>query len=87
MDQHRRARYAVKSGKPSHVIDVRVRADDCAHLEPVAANDRHDALDLVAGIDNDRITGSPVTENRAIALQQANGNYFVNEIFGHRNRV
>ena len=54
------------------MIDVGVRADDSFYGELVAAEQVHDAVDFVAGIENQSVAGDGVGDDRAIALQQSN---------------
>lgn len=60
------------------MIDVRVSAHDCEYLQLVALEDFDDALDFVAGVHDDCFARFGIAENRAVALQHADGNYFVN---------
>ena len=83
VDHDGRSGGAVERGESADVVDMSVSADDGADLEFVAANDFQDAIDLVARIDHYGVAGGWITENRAVALQQADRNHFVNEFFEH----
>ena len=65
---------AVGSGD---VIDVGVGDDDLLDGEVVFGQEGQDAGDVVAGIDDDGLTGALVAENGTVALEGANGEDFV----------
>jgi hypothetical protein len=75
---------AVERGESSYVVDVGVSADDGANLQAVAFQDAEDALDIVSRVDDDSFVRDCVAQNRAVALQQAYRDYFVDEVRGHR---
>ena len=87
VDQHRRAGGAMKCGETADVIDVRVRADDREDLQPMAAENLEDAFDIIARVHDDGLAGGGIAQDRAVALQHADGNHFVDELFGHRPEV
>jgi len=57
----------------TNVIDVGVGNHDGGDGEAVALEDFQDAVDFVAGIDDDGVAGGFVAEDGAIALQDADG--------------
>jgi len=61
------------------VVDVRVSADDGLDGQLVAAEKFEDAGDLVAGINDECFACDWVADDRAIALQHANGDGDVNQ--------
>lgn len=81
VDQDRSAGRAMQRSQAADVVDVRVCADDRANLQFVVADDFEDAIDLVARVDDDGFARLWVAKDRAIALQHADGNDFVNEFF------
>lgn len=62
------------------MVDVRVRDDDMLHLQVVFADDGEYVVDVVAGVDDHRFTRSLVANNRAVALQRADGKNLVDHI-------
>src|SRR5690348_8948344 len=81
MHEHGRAGVLVELAQSADVINVRMGADDGLHREPPAAEKVENALDLVAGIDDERFARERVADDRAIALQHADGNGDVNQTF------
>jgi hypothetical protein len=67
----------MKSGKSADMINVSVRANDAANLQAVASNDLEDEFDFIAGVHDDTFARRGIAQNRAIALQHAHGNHFV----------
>jgi hypothetical protein len=65
------------------MVDMSVRADDRANLQIMATQDFQDAFDIVPWIDDDRFPRDRVSEDRAVALQQADGYHFVDKLCGH----
>ncbi len=65
---------AVGSGD---VVDVGVGDDDLLDGEVVFGQEGQDAGDVVAGIDDDGLTGALVAENGTVALEGSNGEDFV----------
>jgi hypothetical protein len=53
------------------VIDVRVGDDDSFHLKVMQGEDCLDLINLITGIDDDRLFGRFISENGTIALQWA----------------
>jgi hypothetical protein len=68
---------AVGSGD---VVDVGVGDDDLLEGEVVLFKQGDDAGDLVAGIDDDGFVGGLVAEDGAVALEQADGEDFVDHV-------
>jgi hypothetical protein len=59
------------------MIDVRVRNDDLLYLQVVLPNQRENAFDLIAGIDDHGFARGLVSDDGAVALQRADGKDFV----------
>jgi len=72
-----RARELFETGGAGDVVDVSVGDEDLFDREVVAVQDRHDLRDVVARIDDDGLAGRLVTEDGAVALQDADGEDFV----------
>ena len=87
VDQHWRFRRGMQQREASDVINVRVRAHNRAHVQPVFAQNFQDAFDLVAGIHDDCITRFRVAKDRAIALQHPHRDNFVNQFFAHAESI
>ena len=87
MDEDGRARRAMQASEASHVVNVRVRADDGADLEIVAREDFENALNFIPRVHHDGFVAGGIAQNGAVALQQADGDDFVNELFRHAIRV
>ncbi len=83
MQNHRGAGGAAEFGEAAYVVDVRVGADDGADFQVVAREDFEDALDFVAGIDDQGFMRFGIAHDRAVALEHANGEDFVDQAFGH----
>ncbi len=81
--KNRRAGDPVQRRQPAHMIDMRMRADNRQDLQLVTIENLDDALHLIARIDDDRFMRLRIAKNRAIALQHADGNNFVNQILRH----
>jgi len=56
------------------VIDVGVRANDGFDGEFVAAEQVHDAVNFVAGVEDQSFARDWIADDRAVALQHADGN-------------
>ena len=63
----------------SHVIDMRVRDNDCGYTQLVATDDVEDPLGVVPGINNQSLVRFWIADNMAIALQHSNRENFVDE--------
>ena len=59
------------------MVDVGVGDDDLFDGEVVAVEDGLDAGDVVAGVDDDGFAGGFVAEDGAVALEEADGEDFV----------
>ena len=59
------------------VVDVGVGDDDLLYGEVVAVEDGLDAGDVVTGVDNYGFAGGLVTEDGAVALEEADGQDFM----------
>ena len=68
--------------KSRDVVDVRVRDYDRANFQVKAIYDFHDPFGVSAGIDHDCCVRVRVAYNVAIALQHADGKYFMDEVCG-----
>ena len=74
----RRAGQRFELGRAADVIDVGVRNDDRLDLELAAVEDLDDRSNVVTGIDDNRLAGSLVAKNGAVALEHANADDLVN---------
>ena len=81
MHEHRGACILVKLAEPADVIDMRVGADDGFNGKFVPAEKVQDAVDFVAGIDNQGFTGDRIADDGAIAVQYSHRNGDVDEAF------
>ena len=63
------------------MVDVGVGDDDLFDLKIVFADYAEDVFDLVAGVDDHGFVGGFVTDYRAVALQGADGEDFVDHGF------
>lgn len=68
-----RAGVLMELGEAADVINVGVGADDDFDGELIAAEKAEDALDLIAGIDDDGLAGLGIADDQTIALEQADG--------------
>ena len=59
------------------MINVRVGYDDLLHGELVLAHDGENARDIVARINHHGLAGALIADDRAVALQRADGNDLV----------
>lgn len=87
VDQDRRARGALEPGKAAHVVNVCVRAYNCADLELMPAQKIQDALHFISWIHDNRFARGSVAQYRTIALQQPDRNHFMDEFPRHRDLV
>jgi ketose-bisphosphate aldolase len=71
----------------SHVINVRVRANNRPHIQLVLAQNLQDALDFVARVHHDRIARLRIAQDRAIALEHPYRNNFVDQVFAHTKSI
>src|SRR5437660_3654598 len=74
MHQYGSAGVIVKFLETADVVDMRMSADDRFHLQLVATEEFHDAVDFVAGIEHQRLAGYRIADDRAVALQKAHWN-------------
>src|SRR5581483_6698349 len=72
--QHRSAGVRVQARKSAHMVNVRVRAYDGLYGQLVPAEQVENARNLVAGIDHQSFACDRIPDDRAIALQLADGN-------------
>jgi hypothetical protein len=77
----------MESRQAADVVDVRVSADDGANFQIMPPQNGQDAVGVVAGIDHNPFASNRIAQNRAVALQHAYRDYFVNEVRGHRPKV
>jgi len=61
------------------VIDVGVGADDGFYGEFITADEIEEAFDFVAGIEDNGFAGFGVADDGAVALEDADGNFDVDE--------
>ena len=61
------------------VIQMGVRVDDAHHLEPMLIQTRHDQLGIAARIDDDGLFRHRIADDRAVALQRADGECFTDQ--------
>jgi len=67
-------------GEAADVINVGVGTDDDFDGELVAAEKAEDALDLIAGVDDDGFAGFGIADDQTIALEQADGQLDVDHL-------
>ena len=72
--QNRSARVVVEFFQTADMVDVRVGADDSLDGELVAAEQIHDAVNLVARVEDDGFARDGIADDGTVALQQADGN-------------
>jgi hypothetical protein len=74
MHQNGSAGVIVELLQTADVVNVRVGADDGFYGELVAAEQIHDAVDFVAGVEDDGFTRDGIADDGAVALQDADRN-------------
>ncbi len=79
--QHRRAGGGFELRGAADVIDMGVGDDDRLHAQRMLLQNRENVVDVVAGVDHQRFARLLVAEDRAIALQHANGQDFVDHMW------
>jgi hypothetical protein len=84
MKDDRGAGGATEPGEAAYVVDVGVGAYDGADFQVVAREDFLDAVDFVAGIDYEGFMSIRIAYYRAVALEHAHGEDFVDQALGHR---
>jgi len=77
----------VKLREAAHVVDVRMRADDGAQLQIMPAQNFQDAVHFITGIHYDCLFCGGIAEDRAVALQHADRDDFVDQFFRHRRLI
>jgi hypothetical protein len=85
--QHGCACRAMESRQAADVVDVRVSADDGANFQIIAAAEWPGCGRCRRRIDHNPFASNRIAQNRAVALQHAYRDYFVNEVRGHRPKV
>jgi len=75
-----RAGVLMELGEAADVVNVGVGTDDDFHGELVAAEKAEDALDLIAGVDDDGFAGFGIADDQTIALEQADGQLDVDHL-------
>ncbi len=75
-----RAGVLMEFGEAADVINVGVGADDDLDDEFVASQKAEDALDLIAGVDDDGFAGFGIADDQTIALEQADGQLDVDHL-------
>jgi hypothetical protein len=76
----RSAGVLIELGAAADVVDVSVCADDGFDCEFVAAEEAEDALDLIAGINDDGLECAGVADDGAVALEHADGDLDVDHL-------
>ncbi len=70
------------------MIDVGMRADDGARFQTMPPQNLQNAINFIAGIDDEGFARFRIAEDRAIALQETDRDDFVDELLGgHHRRV
>src|SRR5690606_14885016 len=64
------------------MVQMRVGMDDADHLQPQGLQARHDQLRIAARVDQHRLASQWITDDRAVALQGADGEGFADDIRG-----
>ena len=72
--QNRSARVVVEFFQPADVVNVCMSADDRFDGELMAAEQIHDAMNFVAGVEDDGFAGKRIADDGAVALQDADRN-------------
>ena len=81
IEKNRGTRRGAKLHGPAHVVDVRVGDDDLADLQIVLLNEGENVVDVVSGIDDHRLARALIADDGTVALQRADGKYFVDHLF------
>ena len=81
IEQDGRAGSGAQLHRSADVVDVGVRDDDLFDLQIMFADEREHVVDVVAGIDDHRFARGFVADDRAVALQRAYGEDFVDHRF------
>lgn len=76
----RRAGVLMELGQAANVINVGVGAYDDFYGELVAAKKAEDALDLIAGVDDDGLAGLGIADDQTIALENTDGQLDVDHL-------
>ncbi|MCY1177432.1 hypothetical protein D9M73_177420 [compost metagenome] len=68
------------------MIEVGVGVNDADHFQPQSVEPRQDQLMIATWIDDDGLFRYRIADDRAVALQRADGEGFANEggLLGHR---
>ena len=75
-----RASVLMELGEAANVINVGVGADDDLDDELVAAKKAEDALDFIAGIDDDGFAGFGIADDQTVTLKHADGQLDVDHL-------
>ena len=62
------------------MIKMRVGVDDADDFQAMRVETRHDQVWVATRVDDDGFFGDRVTDDRAVALQRANGEGFADEL-------
>jgi hypothetical protein len=81
VQQNWSASQSLQLGGATNVVDVRVRNDDLLHGQTVTLYRSHHFFDVVSRIDDDPLSRLLISDDRAIALQWADGKDFVDHDF------
>jgi hypothetical protein len=66
------------------MVNMRMRANNCPHLQPVPLQNLENAPNIVARINNNRLPRRRVAQDRTIALQHPHGDDFMNQLLRHK---
>ena len=80
VEQDRSASGSAEFHRPADVVDMRVGDDDLLHLQVVLAHKSQYVFNFIARIDHYRFARSLVSNDRAVALQRADRENFVDHL-------
>ena len=78
IEKNRRSGRALQQKRSAHVVDVRMSDDDLLHLQAMTGKPEQYLWNVVAGIDDDCLPSFLISEDGAVALQQADREGFSN---------
>ena len=76
MQQTARARSFAQIAERADMVDVRVRVHEVGRANAESVEPSHDALDLVAAVDDDRLAARLVGDDRAVAAERSDREMF-----------
>ncbi|MNS63086.1 hypothetical protein D3C72_961720 [compost metagenome] len=81
-----RAGFLLELAGSQEMIEVRMGVNDADHFQPQGVETRQDQLMIATRIDDDGLFRYRIADDRAVALQRADGEGFADEggMLGHR---